>query len=100
MSAATSPQYWLGSSDGSSWIEVDPTHLELSLSPSSAMTAVLGANADLWTAQAGYNQDIGIFVSVNGGADQLVAWKESGGFAGTFSPSPLKLRISVRSLLA
>ena len=87
VSAATAPQYWLGSSDGSSWVEVDPEHLELSLSPSSAMTAVLGANVDLWTAEAGYNQDIGIFVSVNGGADQLVAWKESGGFAGTFSPN-------------
>ncbi len=85
--AATAPQYWLGSSDGSSWVEVDPAHLELSLSPSAAMTALLGANADLWTAETGYNQDLAIFVSVNGGADQLVAWKESGGFAGTFSPN-------------
>src|SRR5205823_13990563 len=44
--------------------------------------AILGANADLWTANAGYNQDLGI--DVNG---ILQAWKESGGFAGTFSPN-------------
>src|SRR5439155_1111096 len=35
----------------------------------------------------GFNQDIGVFVSVNGAADQLVGWKESAGFAGTLSPN-------------
>jgi hypothetical protein len=45
------------------------------------------ANADLLTGTSGYNQDIGIFVSDNGGVDTLLAWKESGGFAGTFSPN-------------
>jgi hypothetical protein len=44
--------------------------------------ALLGANSDLWTWVAGYNQDIAIFV--NG---TLAAWKESGGFAGIFSPN-------------
>jgi hypothetical protein len=29
----------------------------------------------------------GIFVSDNGGADQILAWKESGGFAGGYSPN-------------
>src|ERR1700686_1122532 len=48
---------------------------------------MLSGNADLWTATAGYNQDLGIFVSVGGAADQLVGWKESGGFNGTFSPN-------------
>src|SRR5207245_8753030 len=47
----------------------------------------LSGNADPWTEVAGVNQDLGIFASVNGGADQLLAWKESGGFAGTFSPN-------------
>jgi hypothetical protein len=47
----------------------------------------LGANADLWTDTAGYNQDIAIMVSVDGGAQTVVAWKESGGFGGTFSPN-------------
>ena len=50
-------------------------------------TVLVSGNADLWTANSGYNQDLGIFVSVNGGAPTLVAWKESGGFAGTFSPN-------------
>jgi hypothetical protein len=46
----------------------------------------VGANADLFTDTAGYNQDIGIFVHVDGAAsDTLLLWKESGGFAGTFS---------------
>ena len=49
--------------------------------------AVVGANADLWTNRTGYNQDIGIFVRIDGGADTLVGWKESGGFAGVFSPN-------------
>jgi hypothetical protein len=44
--------------------------------------AIVGGNADLWTANAGYNQDIAIWVDGN-----LVSWKESGGFAGTFSPN-------------
>ena len=57
------------------------------MSPLTNSNSILGANADLWTANAGFNQDIGIFVSDNGGADQLLAWKESGGFAGTFSPN-------------
>jgi hypothetical protein len=85
-SATRTQQYNLGSSDGASWTEIDTN---LRVSPTAGMNASmkLGANADLWTANAGYNQDVGIFVSVNGGADQLVAWKESGGFAGTFSPN-------------
>jgi hypothetical protein len=49
--------------------------------------AILGANADLWTANAGYNQDLAITRSVDGGPAQVIGWKESGGFAGTFSPN-------------
>jgi len=85
--AASTKQYSVANNDGSTWVEVDPAGLEISVAPSSSATLVVGANADLWTANAGFNQDLGIFVSVNGGADQLVAWKESGGFAGTFSPN-------------
>jgi hypothetical protein len=73
--------------DGTTWTDIDATNLKTTLTPSADSKAVLGANADLWTANAGVNQDIGIFVSDNGGADTLVAWKESGGFAGTFSPN-------------
>src|SRR2546427_5390323 len=85
--AVSSQQYSLANSDGAAWQTMDPTNLIAGLSPGTASTAVLSANADLWTANAGFNQDLGIFVSVNGGADQLVAWKESGGLAGTFSPN-------------
>jgi hypothetical protein len=85
--AGSTKQYNLANSDGSSWAELDQATLEVSIAPGSNATILLGANADLWTANAGYNQDIAIFVSVNGGADQLVAWKESGGLAGTYSPN-------------
>src|SRR5258708_3391083 len=80
-------QYKLAGSDGVTWQPVDLAHLRATVTPSAGSTAVLGANADLWTANAGYNQDLGIFVSDNGGLDTLVAWKESGGSAGTFSPN-------------
>jgi hypothetical protein len=56
--------------------------LSLSFTPSQTCTGVITANIDLWTAVAGYNQDVGIFV--NG---TLAGWKESGGFAGSFSPN-------------
>jgi hypothetical protein len=65
---------------------MDPA-LNVTLSPADSGQAILGANADLWTTVSGYNQDIAIFVSDNSGADQLLAWKESGGSAGTFSPN-------------
>ncbi len=85
--AVSTEQYTLASSDGSTWVEMDPTKLTTTLSPSVAEDAVISGNADLWTANAGYNQDIGIFVTDNGGPATLLAWKESGGFAGTFSPN-------------
>jgi hypothetical protein len=47
----------------------------------------VSGNADLWTSTAGFNQDLGIEVSVNSATPVLLAWKESGGFAGTFSPN-------------
>jgi hypothetical protein len=59
----------------------------VTVAPGADTNSIIGANADLFTANAGYNQDLGIFVSDNGGTDVLLAWKESGGFAGTFSPN-------------
>jgi uncharacterized protein YkwD len=84
---ATTAQYQLSNSDGSNWVEMDSGNLRLTMTPGAAQAALLTANADLWTAQPGVNQDLGIFVSANGGPDTLVAWKESGGSAGTFSPN-------------
>ena len=86
-SAISTSQYSLANSDGATWQNLDLANLSTALSPGSNATALLGANADLFTGTAGYNQDLGIFVSDNGGADSLVAWKESGGFAGTYSPN-------------
>ena len=91
-SAVSTQQYHLANSDGSTWADIDASRLQVNLAPSSSGSAFLGGNADLFTANAGYNQDLGMFVSVNGGADQLLAWKESGGFAGTFSPNAAFVR--------
>src|SRR5207237_7567542 len=62
-----------------SWVEIDPT-LDLTV-PGSSATAIVTANMDLWTTRAGYNQDLGLFVSDNGGPDQPPASKASGGAA-------------------
>jgi streptogramin lyase len=86
-SAVSAQQYHLTNANGTTWVEISSTNLRVSLSPGADAVAMLGGNVDLFTDSAGYNQDIGIFVSVDSGADQLVAWKESGGFAGTFSPN-------------
>jgi hypothetical protein len=70
----------------SNWYEVDPS-LRTTVSTGTGQTLWLGANMDLWTAAAGYNQDFGIFVGTDCWIGHLLAWKESGGFAGTFSPN-------------
>src|SRR5438046_5115500 len=72
---------------------MDPANLQQTLTPSTAQWALLEANADLWTGRTGYNQDLGIFVSTNGGADTLVGWKESGGYGGTLSPNAAFLQV-------
>jgi hypothetical protein len=89
-SVDSTEQYSLSDSDGSTWTEMDPTKLATSISVpggDAAETVLVSGNADLWTADGGYNQDLGIFVSEDGGTPTLVAWKESGGFAGTDSPN-------------
>ena len=87
LEVSSAQQYTLSGSDGATWQAVDPTNLSMSFTPTASSTAVLTANADLWTSTAGYNQDIGIDLTPEGGSTVLVAWKESGGFAGTFSPN-------------
>jgi hypothetical protein len=81
-SAVSNQQYALSGSNGSTWVDMDPVGLKLTITPKFNCVAILTANADLWTTVAGFNQDIGI--SVDGA---IVGWKESGGFAGTFSPN-------------
>jgi len=77
-------QHSLTNSDGSTWTDLGVQAL---VNPAISATAIVSANVDLWTANAGFNQDVGIFVSDNGGLFQLIGWKESGGFGGTFSPN-------------
>jgi len=81
-SATSRKQYTLTGSNGSTWVDIDATNLQLSYTPTANGVAVVSGNVDLWTAYAGLNQDIGI--AVNG---SVASWKESGGFAGTFSPN-------------
>ncbi len=88
--AVSTQQYTFVGSDGVTWADMDPTNLKLTITPTYNCQAILTASTDLWTAAAGLNQDIGI--SVSGGAYPTTAgqpegWKESGGFAGTFSPN-------------
>jgi len=88
--AVSDRQYSLANSDGSSWLDMDSSYLTVFVTPLVDSQALISANADLWTANAGINQDIG--VAITGGiyptaTGQPEAWKESGGFAGTFSPN-------------
>jgi len=81
-------QFQLTSSDGANWVPLDSTNLVALITPAADSSAIIGGSADLWTAIAGVNQDIGVLIA--GGAygnGQVVAWKESGGSAGTYSPN-------------
>jgi hypothetical protein len=87
-SAVSTMQYQLTGSNGTTWVDMDATNLKLTMTPNFNCVAILTANADLWTAVPGWNQDIGIFVSGGAfGSGQIVGWKESGGYAGAFSPN-------------
>ena len=84
---ASTTQYELNGSDGTTWQPVDASHLAVTLTPGWSCVMRVTANADVWTQNAGFNQDLGIEVTPAGGSSSVVTWKESGGFAGTFSPN-------------
>ena len=92
--AMSTQQYTLSNSNGSTWMDMDGTNLSVAVTPAANSIAVIGGNSDLWTANAGYNQDIAI--TING---SVAAWKESGGFAGTFSPNAAYVQ-TVQSMTA
>jgi hypothetical protein len=99
-SASTSDavQRTLAGSDGTTWVPIDgATNLTASFTGGASQVAVLSGNADLWTANAGYNQDIGILVTGGtfGVSGTVVAWKESGGFGGTYSPNAAFVETSI-----
>ena len=79
----------MNGSDGTTWKDMDATFLAMTnFTPTANESVLLSGNADLWTTTAGVNQDIGIFISGGAfGTGQIVGWKESGGFAGTYSPN-------------
>jgi len=80
-------QYNLSGNDGKTWVDMDATNLVLTITPLFNAQAVISINTDLWTANGGFNQDLGIFISGGiFGTGTIVAWKESGG-PGTFSPN-------------
>ena len=87
--ASSSTQYALPKNDGRAWGDVDAANLKLSITPPGDCLAILTGNADLWTASAGFNQDLGITVSSALGtyAPDRVGWKESGAVIGTYSPN-------------
>ncbi|OLD78427.1 MAG: hypothetical protein AUI33_03630 [Ignavibacteria bacterium 13_1_40CM_2_61_4] len=84
-------QYQLANSDGTSWMDMDPANLSIALTPAVDSWAVITGNADLWTATAGINQDTA--VNVDG---SVVGWKESGGYAGTYSPNAAAVQAAVQ----
>jgi len=86
--AQSTQQYSRTGSSGSDWMPIDSTNLQTTVTPTADSQWMISGNVDLWTATAGVNQDVGIFVSGGAyGTGTLVSWKESGGFAGTFSPN-------------
>jgi len=89
--ATSTAQYNLIGSDGATWQNIDATSLSVPFTPpAGTWLAFISGNADLWTANAGYNQDFGIAMTGTGfptTANQPEAWRESGGSAGTFSPN-------------
>jgi Fibronectin type III domain len=88
LAATSTAQYSQTNSDGATWNAIDATNLKLTFTPAMGGAYGISTNADLFTSVAGYNQDIGIMASGGAyGTGTLVAWKESGGFAGTFSPN-------------
>src|SRR5207248_2483751 len=62
-STVSSAQYHLSNSDGENWRFVDQSALSLTVRPPRDAMVLVTGNADLWTANAGYNQDIGLWTS-------------------------------------
>lgn len=76
--------------DTSAGVPAGGPDLVLNITPAFNCLAIISGSADLYTDTKGVNQDIGIYVNPSGlpAANQnIVAWKESGGFAGANSPN-------------
>src|SRR5260370_26074066 len=60
VTACSTQQYSLASSDGNTWKDIDASRLALSFTPSVPSYPVITANADLWTQTGAFNQDLGV----------------------------------------
>jgi hypothetical protein len=85
-SIVSTKQYTLTNNDGTTWSNVDYTIFGIAV-PVANKVAVISGNADLWTSSTGYNQDIGIGINGDSYPTEHIDWKESGGYAGTYSPN-------------
>ncbi len=84
---ATSTQQLVLPNSNGTWQDMDATlSVQFTVPSTGSWLAYISGNADLWTSTLGFNQDIGINL-VGGTYNGIVAWKESGGRAGTFSPN-------------
>ncbi|HKV29389.1 MAG TPA: hypothetical protein VJT14_00050, partial [Candidatus Dormibacteraeota bacterium] len=80
----------LDNSDGHTWYPMDAATVLVGGAHSTVdCVMILGANSDLWTVSNGFNQDLAIVQVTGTGPNdqQVLAWKESGGYAGAFSPN-------------
>ena len=104
-SAVSATQRSLANSDGTTWHVMDGGDKSLTLTfttpaDDAAHTWYVGANSDLWTANLGYNQDIGICYAQGAtvptcSGSAILGWKESGGLLAAFSPNAAMLQSSV-----
>lgn len=103
--ATTWSQAHLMGSDGATWNRLggatSPTIVLTTPNDGATHTYQLGANADLWTANLGYNQDLAICETPGTVAPDpcpaasIIGWKESGGVGATFSPNAAFLQVSL-----
>jgi hypothetical protein len=96
--AVSRSQFVLSNSDGNTWADLTDstgTPLSLTFTPTASCTTIISGNLDLWTASTGINQDIGIYWSSSTNPGNIAAWKESGGYAGTFSPNAAYVQTTV-----
>jgi hypothetical protein len=103
--AVSTQQFSLSNSDGSTWQIIGagyPQGLEeVVVTPAVDSMALITGNADLWSSSAGVNQDLGIAVRSTPASTyptapgQPEAWKESGGYNGTFSPNAAAVQVAL-----
>jgi hypothetical protein len=88
-STVSTGQFSLFDSDGTTWqtLTNGSTPMAVTITPTLTCQAIIGGNADLWTKNAGLNQDLGIVLVPSNATGNVIAWKESGGYAGTNSPN-------------